>query len=199
MTRTEQNRINNIAFRLWPLVCLLSLIVAGCYDEQSNFEKYFPYSLIEKAKAGFETDVTDWDIAPGGVVPRNIRATLCCEMGVTIEFCDWFEQELRRSLAGEGFTIDPNQAAELRVCAVQTSEIREPVRLAKVRIAAMVQTSPDAHPIVQGVADGIVPQPDLRTWAKMPEYAYRRAAQLAIAKLIRQLSPLAMPPAAQSQ
>jgi hypothetical protein len=100
-------------------------------------------------------------------------------------FC---EQKIAKSLTAAGFELEPNEPAELTLCIVRASEIQKPIRSAKVRIAAMLRESENADPILLGIADGIVPRPDLSSGVWMPKSAYFRAAQLAISKLTHQLS-----------
>lgn len=65
------------------------------------------------------------------------------------------------------------------------------VRSAKVRIAAKLSTGPTDDDIVLiGIADGIVPRPDLSSNVSMPKSNYLRATQFAVSKLMQQLSTI---------
>ena len=86
---------------------------------------------------------------------------------------------------------------ELMVCVVKASEIRRPVRSAKVRIAGRLRTptlscesKSGGDATLLGIADGIVPRPDLSSGVSMPKASYLRAAQYALSKLTHQLGSI---------
>jgi uncharacterized lipoprotein YajG len=162
------------------------LLVCGCSGE-SRFQQTFPPDFISKAQSNFKVDMTGWDVSVGQRIPPRARLAFYCQAGVAKEVGDFCEQKLVKSLNARGFEIDPNEQAELTVCIVKASEIKKPVRSAKVRMAVKLSTNEGSDPVALGIVDGIVARPDLSSGVWMPKSAYRRATQYAVAKLVDQL------------
>jgi len=163
------------------------LLLGGCTSQERSLKKDFPPELISKARANFEIDITDWDIPTDQPIAKRVHLVLQREWGVNAAVQDYCEQKLTKSLNARGFELDPNATTELIVYIVKASEIRKPVRSAKVRIAVKLSANESAEPILLGIADGIVPRPDLSSGVWMPRSSYFRAAQYAISKLMHQL------------
>lgn len=161
-------------------------LICGCSSE-SRLQQTFPPEFISKARSNFKIDMTDWDVPAGQTIPTHARLVFHCEPGVAREVQNFCEQKLVKSLNARGFEIDPNEQAELMVFVVKASEIKKPVRSAKVRIAVKLSTNEGSDPVALGIVDGIVPRPDLSSGVWMPKSAYRRATQYAVAKLVDQL------------
>lgn len=183
--------------RCSAVLALLVLTLCGCSSQESLLEKSFSPELVSKARSDFKIDMTDWDISVGQAIPKRVRLVLGSEPGVRRAIHSFCEAKLIKSLNARGFELDPNEQAELMVCIVQASDIRKPVRSAKVRIAARLGTSEGADPILLGIADGIVPRPDLSGGVSMTKSSYFRAAQYAISKLMHQLSSISKTPSSQ--
>jgi len=118
---------------------------------------------------------------------KRVRLVVQRAWGVDAAVQDYSEQKLVTNLNARGFELDPNAPTELIVYIVKASEIQKPVRSAKVRIAVKLSANESAEPILWGIADGIVPRPDLSWGVWMPKTSYFRAAQYAISKLMHQL------------
>ena len=169
-------------------LALFALLLFGCTPQQTYLQQHFPHDLANEAQSNFQTDMTDWDIADSQPIPKHFRLTVHAEPGVTSAMRNFCERKLTESLTAAGFELDPNEPAELTVCVVKASQIRKPIRSAKVRIAAGLRITDNTEPILLGLADGIVPRPDLSSGVSIPRSAYFRAAQLAISKLVHQLT-----------
>lgn len=180
-------RKSNLLCRDSVILVLLILPLYGCSVQESCLEKNFPPEFVSKAHSDFKFDITAWDILSGQTIPTRARLVFHCESSVNTDVQAFCQQKLINNLNARGFELDPNEPAELIVCIVKASEIRSPVRIAKVRIAAKLSAKENANPIVLGIADGIEPRPDLSQGVSMPKASYFRAAQQAISKLIHQL------------
>jgi len=167
------------------VLVLLVLLQVGC--QESHLKKDFPPELISKARSNFDIDITDWDVPIGKPMAKRVRLVVQREGGVDATVQNFCQQKLVKYLNARGFELDPNESAELMVSIVKASEIRKPVRSAKVRIAVKLSANESAEPILLGIADGIVPRPDLSSGVWMPRSSYFRATQYAISKLVHQL------------
>lgn len=166
------------------VLALLVLLQGGC--QESYLDKSFPPELINRARSNFEIDITDWDIPVGQAMAKRVNMVLQRAWGVDAVVQDYCEQKLTKYLAARGFELDPNAPTELIVYILKASEIRKPVRTAKVRIVVKLFAKESAEPILSGIADGIVPRPDLSSDVWMPKTSYLRAVQYAISKLMHQ-------------
>jgi len=171
-------------FVIWVLPMLP---LYGCSVQQSYLEKNFPPDFVSKARSNFDVDVTDWDILANQTIPKRARLVFHGESGVSSDVQAFCRDKLVKNLMSRGIEIDPNVPAELIVCIVRASEIRKPVRRAKVRIAVKLSLNEGAEIVFQGIADGIESRPDLSEGVWMPKSSYLRASQQAISKFIRQL------------
>jgi len=118
---------------------------------------------------------------------KRVRLVVQRAWGVDAAVQDYCELKLTKYLDTRGFELDPNAPTELIVYIVKASEIRKPVRRAKVRIAVKLSANESAESILLGIADGIVPRPDLSWGVWMPKTSYFRATQYALSKLMHQL------------
>lgn len=185
-----------IRARVWR-VCLVgavAVLLCGCAGSESVLEENFPSELVGRARSDFGRDMTDWQVAGGGTVGRRVRLILYSEPGVRSDVRDFCELKLVQNLKARGFEPGQDEDAQMVVCIVRAWEMRRPVRAAKVRIAASFRRSPEAEPILLGIADGIVARPDLSSGVGMPKSCYLRAGQLAVSKLMQQLSGMARTP-----
>ena len=184
----SSDRAAIISSRLWQCLATLVLLVllqVGC--QESYLDKSFPPELVSRARSNFKIDITDWDVPTGKPMAKRINLVVQRAWGVDAAVQDYCEQKLVTNLNARGFELDQNAPTELIVYIVKASEIQKPVRSAKVRIAAKLCATEGAEPILWGIADGIVPRPDLSWGAWMPKTSYLRAAQHAISKLMHQL------------
>lgn len=173
---------------LWAIFVLL---LCGCASQQAHIEQDFPPELITRARADFDVDITDWDVSTEPAVPKCISLGLNCEPGIDSAVRDFCRQKLENYLAAIGIEIAPEKPAQLLVYIVKASQVRKPVRSAKVRIAAKLSTGPTSDDIVLiGIADGIVPRPDLSSNVSIPKSSYLRATQFAVSKLMQQVSTI---------
>jgi len=176
---------------------LLVLLLGGCTSQERSLKKDFPPELISKARSNFKIDITDWDIPTDQPIVKRVHLVLQREWGVNAAIQDYCEQKLVKNLNVRGFELDPNAPTELIVYIVKASEIRKPVRSAKVRIAVKLCTNESVEPIIMGIADGIMARPDLSSGVWIPRLSYFRATQYAISKLMHQLDN--MPKTSSSQ
>lgn len=173
--------------RCLAVLVLLVLLLCGCANLESRLETNFSPEFVSKARADFKIDITDWDISASQPLAKRVHLVIQREPGVKAAVQDFCEQKLVKYLNARGFELDPNAPTELIVYIVKASEIRKPVRSAKVRIAVKFSLDESAEPILLGIADGIVARPDLSSGVWMPKSSYRRATQYAISKLMHQL------------
>jgi hypothetical protein len=165
----------------------LILPLYGCRVQESYLDKTFPAELAKKARSDFNVDLTDWTIDAGKPIPSRAHLVFQKESGIDSTVQAFCQEKLTKNLIARGIKLDPNEPAELIVCIVKVSEIKQPVRSAKIRITAKLSITGSSDPILLGIADGIDPRPDLSSGVWMPKSSYLRAAQHAISKLMLQL------------
>ena len=177
---------------LWPClaVFILLILLSGCTSQQKSLKKDFPLELISRAKSDFKSDITDWDIISEKPVEKRINLVIQRAWGVETSVQEYSELKLTKYLNAREFELDPNAPTELMVYIVKASEIRKPVRSAKIRMVVKLSNKESTEPILLGIVDGIEPRPDLSSGVWMPRSSYFRAAQYAISKLIHQLDNL---------
>ena len=190
MNRANAMVTRAVLCRYSAVLALLALLLCGCTSPQGSLEGNFPPGLASKARSDFATDITYWDVSATEPVPKRVSLVFYAEPGVKSAVRNFCEQKLITSLNARGFEIDPGEQAELMVCIVKASDVRKPVRSAKVRIAARVRNNEGAGSVLVGIADGIVTRPDLSWGVSMPKASYFRAAQFALSKLTHQLDSL---------
>ena len=189
---TDHAGISRLFYYL--VVFALLVFLYGCDKKESFLQRSFPPAIVSKARSDFNIDLTDWRVLTSRAIPRRLRLAVYSEPGVKPKLESFCTAKLTKNLLARGLEIDPNEQAQLVVCIVEALDIRKPVRAAKVRLAAKLTTGYQAEPVLMGIADGIVPRPDLSQGVRMPEESYRRAMQFAISKLMHQLARFTVSP-----
>jgi len=189
MSLDKTSKINGHLWRCLAVFILL-ILLSGCTSQQKSLKKDFPLELISRAKSDFKSDITDWDIISEKPVEKRINLVIQRAWGVETSVQEYSELKLTKYLNAREFELDPNAPTELMVYIVKASEIRKPVRSAKIRMVVKLSNKESTEPILLGIVDGIEPRPDLSSGVWMPRSSYFRAAQYAISKLIHQLDNL---------
>ncbi|UCG49404.1 MAG: hypothetical protein JSU94_06400 [Phycisphaerales bacterium] len=166
------------------------LLMIGCAGGDSFFAQNFPKDFVDRARRRFETDITGWEVSQDASIPGRIHLVLSAEPSVESDFRNFCELTILRNLRAHRFELATGAPARLVVCIVKASEVRRPVRLAKVRLAVSLRSPHAEQPVLLGICDGIVPRPDLTARIPMPKSSYLGAAHHAIARLMQQLSTM---------
>jgi hypothetical protein len=187
MKKNNAAEVWGVSYVRSGVVVLAAVLLGGCAGGEGFFAEHFPKDLVERARSQFETDMSAWHVPQDATIPGRMGLVVSAEAPIESDFRDFCELTILRNLRGHGFEVAPNARAELVVCMVRVSEIRKPVRGAKVRLAISVRRAESEEAVLLGICDGIMRRPDLARGDAMPESSYLSAAHQAIVRLMQQI------------